>query len=105
MKQGYNARLDDSMGSRSGSKSQSLKDRRDESEGMEKSRGKRKFSGNKSSAQGMSMAGGGMMEYKKGDKMKNPIAQVLFFETMNYNYCGFFFLQYNCTEQCTACCT
>ena len=69
-KQGYNARLDDSMGSRSGSKSQSLKDRRDESEGMEKSRGKRKFSGNKSSAQGMSMAGGGMMEYMKGGKMK-----------------------------------
>tara|TARA_R100001198_G_C5200303_1_gene189557 strand:+ start:365 stop:883 length:519 start_codon:yes stop_codon:yes gene_type:complete len=70
MAQGYNARLDDSMGSRSGSKSQSLKDRRDESEGMEKSKGKRKFSGNKSSAQGMSMAGGGMMEYMKGGKMK-----------------------------------
>jgi|TARA_R110002020_G_scaffold167703_1_gene356138 hypothetical protein len=44
-KQGYNARLDDSMGGRSGSKSQSEKSRRDESEGMEKSMGRRKFAG------------------------------------------------------------
>lgn len=51
-KQGYNARLDDSLGAKHGKKSQSLKSRRDESEGMEKSMGKRKFSGNKSSAQG-----------------------------------------------------
>lgn len=42
---GYNARLDDSMGGRSGSKSQSEKSRRDESEGMEKSMGRRKFAG------------------------------------------------------------
>jgi ribosomal protein L25 (general stress protein Ctc) len=47
-KQGYNARLDDSLGSKNGKKSQSMKDRRDESEGMEKSKGNRKFSGNKS---------------------------------------------------------
>ena len=52
MKQGYNARLDDSLGAKHGKKSQSMKARRDESEGMEKSMGKRKFSGNKSSAQG-----------------------------------------------------
>ena len=52
-KQGYNARLDDSLGAKHGSKSQSMKARRDESEGMEKSMGDRKFSGNKSSAQGM----------------------------------------------------
>ena len=52
MGQGYNARLDDSLGAKHGSKSQSMKARRDESEGMEKSMGKRKFSGNKSSAQG-----------------------------------------------------
>ena len=51
-KQGYNARLDDSLGAKHGKKSQSLKSRRDESEGMEKSMGKRKFSGNKSSGQG-----------------------------------------------------
>ena len=51
-KQGYNARLDDSLGAKHGKKKQSLKSRRDESEGMEKSMGKRKFSGNKSSAQG-----------------------------------------------------
>tara|TARA_R110001599_G_scaffold350981_1_gene581909 strand:- start:657 stop:917 length:261 start_codon:yes stop_codon:yes gene_type:complete len=52
MKQGYNARLDDSLGAKHGKKSQSMKARRDESEGVEKSMGKRKFSGNKSSAQG-----------------------------------------------------
>jgi len=45
---GYNARLDDSLGAKHGKKSQSLKSRRDESEGMEKSKGKRKFSGDKS---------------------------------------------------------
>ena len=49
MKQGYNDRLDDSMGYKNGKKSQSMKSRRHESEGMEKSMGKRKYSGNKSS--------------------------------------------------------
>ena len=39
---GYNARLDDSLGARNGKKSQSLKSRRHESEGMEKAMGKRK---------------------------------------------------------------
>ena len=52
-KQGYNARLDDSLGAKHGSKSQDMRARRNESEGMEKSMGDRKFSGNKSSAQGM----------------------------------------------------
>ena len=52
MKQGYNARLDDSLGAKHRKKSQSMKARRDESEGMEKSMDRRKFSGNKSSAQG-----------------------------------------------------
>ncbi len=56
-KQGYNARLDDSLGSKNGKKSQSMKDRRDESEGMEKSKGKRKYSGNKSSDSPMNMSG------------------------------------------------
>ena len=52
MKQGYNARLDDSLGAKHGKKSQDMKSRRDESEGMEESMGRKKFSGNKSSAQG-----------------------------------------------------
>ncbi len=44
-KQGYNARLDESLGSRNrGRKTQSLKSRRDESKGTEKARGKRAFS-------------------------------------------------------------
>ena len=34
--QGYNARLDDSMGARNGKKSQSMKSRRDESKAMSK---------------------------------------------------------------------
>ncbi len=36
MKQGYNARLDESIGAKNGKKSQSLKDRRDESKAMSK---------------------------------------------------------------------
>ena len=47
MSQGYNARLDDSMGAKNGKKKQSMKSRRDESEGMEKAMGKRKFAGDK----------------------------------------------------------
>ena len=44
-KQGYNARLDESLGERNrGSKSQSLKSRRDESKGNEKAMGKRAYS-------------------------------------------------------------
>jgi len=35
-KQGYNSRLDESLGSRNGNKSQSMKDRRDESKAMSK---------------------------------------------------------------------
>lgn len=54
-KQGYNARLDESLGMRKGkasTKSQSYKSRRDESKGAKKAAGKRAYSGNKSSAQG-----------------------------------------------------
>lgn len=47
-KQGYNDRLDESLGNRNGKKKKSMKDRRDESKGMEKSMGKRAYSGNKS---------------------------------------------------------
>lgn len=44
-KQGYDARLDESLGMRHrGKKKQSLKDRRDESKAMEKARGKRAYS-------------------------------------------------------------
>ncbi len=45
--QGYNDRLDDALGSKNGKKSQSMKDRRDESEGMEKKDGKNKYAGDK----------------------------------------------------------
>ena len=46
--QGYNARLDDALGAKHGhSVHQSLTDRRDESEGMEKHLGHHKFSGDK----------------------------------------------------------
>ena len=54
-KQGYNARLDESLGMRKGkasTKSQSYKSRRDESKGMKKAAGKKAYSGNRSSAQG-----------------------------------------------------
>ena len=44
-KQGYNDRLDESLGARNGKKSQSLKSRRDESKGMEKAKGKGAYSG------------------------------------------------------------
>ena len=43
-KQGYNARLDESLGARKGKKSQSLKARRDESKGAKKAAGKRAYS-------------------------------------------------------------
>lgn len=47
-KQGYNSRLDESLGERNkGKKKQSLKSRRDESKGMEKAMGKRAYSGDK----------------------------------------------------------
>ncbi len=53
-KQGYNDRLDESLGMRDGkgsSKKQNYKARRDESKGMEKSLGHPAYSGNKSSSQ------------------------------------------------------
>ena len=46
-KQGYNARLDETLGSKDGKESkmkQSMKDRRDESKGMKKSKGKGAYS-------------------------------------------------------------
>ena len=42
--QGYNARLDESLGARHGKKTQSLKSRRDESKGMSIARGGRAYS-------------------------------------------------------------
>ena len=68
MSQGYNARLDDSMGAKNGKKKQSMKSRRDESEGMEESMGKRKFAGDKA----MKFQAGGRMPVG----MANPRAGV-----------------------------
>ena len=42
-KQGYDDRLDESLGARHGKKSQSYKARRKDSEGMEKAMGRRKY--------------------------------------------------------------
>lgn len=50
--QGYNARLDDSLGARNGKKKQSMKSRRDESKGAKTAAGKKAYSGNRKSAQG-----------------------------------------------------
>ncbi len=61
--QGYNDRLDESMGARNGPRMQGMEARRDESEGMEKAMGKRKFAGNKS----MDKA---MPRMKKGGKVR-----------------------------------
>jgi hypothetical protein len=44
-KQGYNDRLDESLGARNGKKKQSFKDRRNESKGVLKSKGKHPYSG------------------------------------------------------------
>ena len=41
--QGYNSRLDESLGARRGKKSQSLKARRDESKGAKKAAGRRAY--------------------------------------------------------------
>ncbi len=63
-RQGYNARLDDSLGSRNGKKKQPMKSRRKESKGTEKAMGKRAYSGDT-----MMMAyGGSPMKMKKGGK-------------------------------------
>ena len=69
-KQGYNDRLDESLGARNGKKSQSLKSRRDESKGMEKSKGKGAYSG----ASTM-MAKGGKVGKKSARRGDGPILQ------------------------------
>ena len=58
-KQGYNDRLDESMGGRNGPAMQGMQARRDESEGMERAMGKRKFAGDKA-----------MPRMKKGGKVR-----------------------------------
>ena len=45
-KQGYNSRLDESLGAKNGKKSQSMKSRRDESKGMAKKKTGHAYSGN-----------------------------------------------------------
>ena len=47
-KQGFNDKLDDSEGAKHGKKKQDMKQRRADAENMEKAKGKRKFSGDKS---------------------------------------------------------
>ena len=68
-KQGYNARLDESMGGRSGRKSQSEKSRRDESTGMERSSGRRKYSaaGTMDKSGRVKMQMGGLPEHIQPD--------------------------------------
>lgn len=51
-KQGYDDRLDESLGARKGKKKQSLKARRDESKAMEKHYGRRAYSAVKSMDKG-----------------------------------------------------
>ncbi len=68
--QGYNDRLDDSMGARNGKKSQSMASRRNESKGMEKSMGKGAYSG----ASTM-MAKGGKVGKKATRRGDGPILQ------------------------------
>ena len=86
-KQGYNARLDESLGTRNGKKKQSLASRRKESEGTEKSMGRRKYSAvsntpqhklmamGKSVPQGkapVKMRGGGLAAVKKMSRGGGP---------------------------------
>ena len=66
LKQGYNSRLDDSMGARNGSKTQSMAARRNESKGMEKSMGKGAYSG----ATTMAAKGGRIKKSKGGSTRK-----------------------------------
>ena len=70
MTQGYNARLDDSMGARNGKKSQGMAARRNESKGMEKSMGKGAYSG----ASTM-MSDGGKVGGKARKRGDGPIMQ------------------------------
>jgi hypothetical protein len=66
-RQGYNARLDDSMGSRNGAKAQAMGARRNESKGMEKAMGKPAYSGDAM----MMMYGGSPKKMKKGGKLSS----------------------------------
>lgn len=70
--QGFNDRLDESMGARNGKKMQGMKARRDESEGMEKAMGRRKFAGNKSMDKAMPRMkkGGKVPGYAPGGKVR-----------------------------------
>ena len=67
-KQGYNDSLDESMGERNGPAMQGMKARRDESEGMEKAMGKRKFAGDK--AMPRMKKGGDVAKYAPGGSVR-----------------------------------
>jgi hypothetical protein len=66
-RQGYNARLDDSMGSRNGKKKQAMASRRKESKGTEMAMGKPAYSGDTM----MMMYGGSPKKMKKGGKLSS----------------------------------
>jgi hypothetical protein len=52
-KQGYNSKMDESLGARNkGKKKQSMRSRRDESKGMEKAMGRKAYAGVKSMDKG-----------------------------------------------------
>jgi len=76
MTQGYNARLDESLGARNGAKSQSLKARRDESKGMEKAMGKGAYSGASTMAKK-----GKMIKARGGVMVKTKLNGNLYTET------------------------
>lgn len=77
--QGYNDKLDESLGSRRGagrSKEQSRKDRRDESEAMEKSMGRRKYAAVGTMDEGdRMMAKGGKTKKIGFDKLAEEVAE------------------------------
>ena len=75
-KQGYNARLDESLGMRNKKKSQSLKARRDESKGMEKAMGKGAYSGASTMAKK-----GKMIKARGGVMVKTKLNGNLYTET------------------------
>ena len=81
-RQGYNARLDDSMGSRNGAKAQGMGARRNESKGMEKAMGKPAYSGDAM----MMMYGGSPKKMKPRVVNYLPVEQVAKFAA-NVEHC------------------
>jgi hypothetical protein len=70
MKQGYNSRLDESLGARNGKKSQSMKSRRDESKGMSKKESGHAYGGDKSMSYNHQCIKGGKVKDHLGKLIK-----------------------------------